>query len=145
MSYFFLEIVFRNNSGYFSKLLRTSSNLTNQQIQSFYEKFCRINNCKIEAVKDAVSNNQPFDIYMSDCNYYESKALLYAEEYGILSYKVKGNIMIYNQNYNEGGEVFVNGRWILRACTYQRLLNLDSGNTETKKLKRLQKDGWDNV
>lgn len=143
MSFSFLEVVFKTNSGYASRLLRTKSSLTNQQVQSFYSKFCKFNNCRVEAVKDATNNNLQVDIYMSDCNYYESKALIYAEEYGIISYKVKDNIMIYNQNYSE--DEFIRGKWTSKPCTYQRLLNLDSGNTDTRKLQRLQKDGWDNV
>ena len=68
---------------------------------------------------------------------YESAAVFYAEKWGILSYKVKGNKMIFNQNYKE--DCFG------RCATYQRIFNLDTKVTETKKLQRLQKDGWHNV
>lgn len=68
---------------------------------------------------------------------YESAAVFYAEKWGILSYKVKGNKMIFNQNYKE--DCFGH------CATYQRIFNLDTKVTETKKLQRLQKDGWQNV
>lgn len=74
---------------------------------------------------------------------YDDKALKYAEHYGIITYRVKGNTMIYNQNYNN--TEFINGRWVSKPCTYQTIVNLDTGNELRNKLKRLQKDGWDNV
>lgn len=35
---------------------------------------------------------------MTKREYYEQKALEYAEHYGILTYRIKGSFMIYNQN-----------------------------------------------
>lgn len=73
---------------------------------------------------------------------YEQKARFYAEKWGILSYRVKGNLMIFNQNYHS--KEFL-GKWVDKPCTYQRVLNLDTNETTSKKLQRLQKDGWNNV
>lgn len=39
---------------------------------------------------------------------YDELALRYAEHYGILTYKVSGNLMIYNQNYQNNE--FIGGR-----------------------------------
>lgn len=74
---------------------------------------------------------------------YEQKALQYAEHYGIITYKVTGNTMIYNQNYRNSE--CINGKWRDNPCTYQRRINLDTMETTTIKLKRLNKNGWDNV
>ena len=68
---------------------------------------------------------------------YELKAQFYAEKWGILSYRVKGNLMIYNQNYRE--DCFGN------YATFQRIVNLDTNTTTTKKLQKRFKDGWNNV
>lgn len=68
---------------------------------------------------------------------YELKAQFYAEKWGILSYRVKGNLMIYNQNYRE--DCFGN------YATYQRIVNLDTNTTTIKKLQKRFKDGWNNV
>lgn len=80
---------------------------------------------------------------MASTEYYEAKALAHAERYGILEYRVKKNIMIYNQNYKN--TEYINGKWRDTPCTYQRIVNLDTGEISTKKLQRLQKDGWHNV
>lgn len=76
-------------------------------------------------------------------NYYEDRALAYAERYGIITYRVKGNTMIFNQNYRNS-EV-INGKWMSKPCTYQEVVNLDTMKSTRRKLGRLQKDGWDNV
>jgi hypothetical protein len=80
---------------------------------------------------------------MTKREYYEQKALEYAEHYGILTYSIKGNLMIYNQNYNNNE--FIGGKWTKNPCTYQRTINLDTGEESSKRLQRLQKNGWDNV
>lgn len=74
---------------------------------------------------------------------YNNKALQYAEHYGIITYRVKGKYMIYNQNYNNSE--FVNGKWTKNPCTYQRTINLETGEESSRKLGRMQKNGWDNV
>lgn len=73
---------------------------------------------------------------------YEKLASIYAEKFGIVSYRVKGKYMIYNQNYNNSEYL---GKWVRNPCTYQRKVNLDTGEVESKKLQRVQKDGWYNV
>lgn len=80
---------------------------------------------------------------MNKKDYYNNKALGYAEHYGILTYRIKDNLMIYNQNYNN--TEFVGNKWVKNPCTYQRTINLDTGEETSKKLHRLQKDGWNNV
>lgn len=74
---------------------------------------------------------------------YNNLALLHAEKYGIITYKVKNFYMIYNQNYYN--KEFFNGKWTSKPCTYQRIVDLRTNTIQSKKLKRLQKDGWDNV
>lgn len=74
---------------------------------------------------------------------YELLARQYAEKYGIVTYKVSSNCMIYNQNYKN---TEYNGkRYVSKPCTYRRTVNLDTGVTTTEKLQRLVKNGWDNV
>ena len=80
---------------------------------------------------------------MANKDRYEHLALEYAEKFGIISYKVIGNKMRFNQNYHN--KEFICGKWINNPCTYQRILNLDTMQIDTIKLKRLQKDGWNNV
>lgn len=80
---------------------------------------------------------------MNKKEYYEQKALEYAEYYGILTYKVKGSFMIYNQNRRN--KEFLGGKWVENPCTYQIKVNLDTMQTTVLQLRRLQKDGWDNV
>jgi ribosomal protein L16 Arg81 hydroxylase len=74
---------------------------------------------------------------------YNEKALRYAEEHGIITYRVKGNRLIYNQNYKN--TQFINGKWRDNPCTYQRVINLDNGQESSRRLSRIQKDGWNNV
>ena len=73
---------------------------------------------------------------------YNQIALMYAQQFGILDYKVKGKYMIFNQNYIN--REFV-GTWISKPCTYQRKVNLDTLKTETIKLKRTNRNGWNNT
>lgn len=142
-----VEVVFRLNKGCMSRLLRSKAPLTTQQVKSFYTKFCRFNNCNFDLVVNvtniSLAKNLVIDTYTGAGDYYTSKALLYAESYGIVSYKVKGNLLIYNQNYSN--KECIGGSWVENPCTYQRTVDLDSGEVITKKLQRLQKDGWDNV
>lgn len=51
--------------------------------------------------------------------------------------------MIYNQNRRN--KEFIGGKWVENPCTYQIKVNLDTMQTAALKLKRLRKDGWDNV
>lgn len=73
---------------------------------------------------------------------YNQIALEYAEKYGIITYKVKDNYMIYNQNYKNSEFI---GKWVEKPYTMQRKVNLETMQTDSIKLKRVQKDGWDNV
>lgn len=68
--------------------------------------------------------------YMSN---YELVAQQFAEKYGILEYKVKGNLMVYNVSYPA---YLSNPRY-----TIQHTVNLDTGREETKQLKRFDSKG----
>ena len=74
---------------------------------------------------------------------YEFLARQYAEKFGIVTYKVKGNLLIYNQNYSN--VEFIGGRYVSNPCTYQRTINLDTNEVSSVRLQRLNKNGWDNV
>lgn len=69
---------------------------------------------------------------MSKKEYYINKALKYAEYYGIITYRVKGSFMIYNQNRRN--KEFIGGKWTENPCTYQIRVNLDTMQTEALKL-----------
>ena len=69
--------------------------------------------------------------------YYEERALRWAEQYGIIEYKVQGNKMIYVQTYGGGYE---------KPYTMKSTINLDTMTTESRiKLKRLNRKGYYNV
>lgn len=74
---------------------------------------------------------------------YNNIALAYAERYGIITYKLKGKIMEYNQNYKNNE--FINGAWRSKCFTIKRFINLETGDIASKRLSRLVADGWDNV
>lgn len=80
---------------------------------------------------------------MTNKERYEQLAIEYAEKYGIISYRIIGNKMKFNQNYYN--KEFIKGKWRNNPCTYQRVLDLDTMQLNTIKLKRLQKDGWNNI
>ena len=73
---------------------------------------------------------------------YKQRALEYAEKYGIITYKVIGNKMIYNVNFYNSEFI---GKGVRKPCTVQIAVNLDTMEVTSKQLKRLQKNGWDNV
>lgn len=64
---------------------------------------------------------------------YEMIALHFAEQYGIINYKVKGNQMIYNVSYPA---YLSNPRY-----TIQHIVNLDTLKEQTKRLKRFDSNG----
>lgn len=64
---------------------------------------------------------------------YESRALSYAERYGIIEYKVIKNIMRFNVSYPA---YLGNPRY-----TVQHEINLDTGKETTKRLKRFDSKG----
>lgn len=68
---------------------------------------------------------------------YAQKAICWAERYGIVKYRVKGNKMIYNRSY----PAYLNEP----AYTIQHTVNLDTMTEEhTKRLKRLDREGFYN-
>ena len=73
---------------------------------------------------------------------YEQKALDYANKYGIITYKVVGNKMIYNVNFYNSE---FKGKWVRHPCTVQRTVNLDTFEVTSKQLQRVQKNGWNNI
>lgn len=133
-----IEVVFKSKDGRstFSRILRSSNILTNSQVERYYAKFCKLNACKIDFITNVTNKNLQFDDYLSNGDFYEHKAIVHAECYGILEYKIRGGIMVYNQNYTEAPGVYV---------TYQREVDLYTGKVNTIKLQRLQKNGWKNV
>lgn len=54
-------------------------------------------------------------------SYYEQKALLYAEKYGIITYDVKDNFMIWVEEFPIEG-------------SYRYILNLDTMKTKSEKI-----------
>lgn len=60
-------------------------------------------------------------------NNYEDKAILYAEKYGIIEFKVKGNEMIYYTSFP------------LERMTYKAVVNLDEMKEKRTPLKRYYK------
>ena len=69
---------------------------------------------------------------------YEYQARFWAETYGIINYKVKGNKMIYNKSYR----AYLSNP----AYTVQHTVNLDTMKEEpTRILKRVVKDGFQNT
>lgn len=64
---------------------------------------------------------------------YELLARMYAERYGIVNYRVKGNTIIYNVSYSA---YLSNPRY-----TIQHTVNLDNNSHTSKQLKRYDKQG----
>lgn len=74
---------------------------------------------------------------------YEDKAVVYAESYGIVTYHLENNLLIYYQNYREP-EV-INHRIIDNVATYKRIVDLNTYATISERMKELVAEGWDNV
>lgn len=55
---------------------------------------------------------------------YEQKAVLYAEKYGIVSYKVEGNEMIYFEEATESVEQIAVYKAVVNLDTMRELRNL---------------------
>lgn len=68
---------------------------------------------------------------------YNELAIHFAEKYGIVEYRVKGNLMIYNKSYPA---YLSNPRYTVQHC-----INLDTGKDTTKRLKRFDKNGYLNT
>ena len=67
----------------------------------------------------------------------EQKALLYAEKYGILDYKIKGNRMIYYANYPE--------HLSEPRKTYKVTVRLDTMKEERQRLTKWRAEGNANL
>lgn len=116
----------------------------------YYKKYCKVHNLKISScspldvtLAEIYSKDTPIDTYSYRDDFYSCKALGYAEKMGIIVYRVRGNRLIYNQNYYN--REFICSKWRTHPCTYQRVVDLDTGYVESIRLKKLQKDGWSNV
>lgn len=70
---------------------------------------------------------------MIKSEYYKSRAIEYAEEYGIIEYRIKGNTMIYNVSYPK----YLNQP----RYTIQHIVNLDNFTSTTKTLQRYDSRG----
>ena len=68
--------------------------------------------------------------------YYQYKACQWAEQYGVVNYKVKGSKMIYNVSY----PAYLNNP----AHTYQHIIDLNTMKETVTKLGRLDKSGFVN-
>ena len=84
----------------------------------------------------SVVSVQQIRVWCVNMNYSEL-ALAYAEQYGIITYKVVGHNMIYNKTYR----AYLNQP----AYTIQHTVDLRTGMSTTKKLGRVMRDGYDNV
>lgn len=73
---------------------------------------------------------------------YQDKALMYAERYGIIDYRVEGKYIIWNQNYTNSE--FMGGKWMNKPFTIQAKVNLDNYKMQSRKLQKLQRNGWNN-
>ena len=131
-------------------LLKREDNYIKDLASKYYAKYCRIHKLKVNKCSllnqeqlSRYSKDTPVDRHSYANDFYHYKATMYVEKYGIVSYKIIDKHIVYNQNYYN--KEFIKGKWINRPCTYQRIVDLDTGKTESKQLKRLQKDGWNNV
>jgi len=68
---------------------------------------------------------------------YKDIALRYAEQYGIVDYQVKGNLMTYLKSYPAAGYE--------PHRTYKHTVNLDTGKSTVVQLKRFNKKGFFNT
>ena len=61
-------------------------------------------------------------------NEYDQRALRYAERYGIVTYRIRGNEMTYTETFNVEG------------CTYDVSVNLDTMREKRTKRKKKRKN-----
>ena len=148
----YLEITFTEGHYTRSRILKTDKELTEKQVKVYYQEFCKANKMWInyvtpwgdEILQWVKRENVPVDIYSINRMYsYNAKATEYAEKYGIITYKLQNNYMIFYQNYYN--KECLGGKWVNKPCTYKRIVDLDTLNVESVQLKRLQKSGWDNI
>lgn len=74
---------------------------------------------------------------------YRLRAQQYAERFGIIKYHVSGNKMVYYDNHREVERVGNTFKKV--AYTMKRIVNLDTGAETSQRLRRLNKEGWQNV
>ncbi len=79
---------------------------------------------------------------MNERVYYEARAEQYATHFGIISYSVKDNLMIYYKNHEEG-DLLPNGR--RKVHCYKHTVNLDNMQSTVERSKRVYKVGWLNA
>lgn len=139
-------VVFKaKNESTVNRCLESLDTLQERDIKRFYHKLCAKENLKLagyERVAMPMSEDLT-DSYDTYSEFYEKRARRYAEYYGIINYKVRGNIMIFNQNY--GQKEVASGTWVGKPVTYRREVELYTYNVRSTKLDRLQRNGWDNV
>ena len=149
----YIDVSFSDGYATRSRILnineKYSTSINKEKVEKYYSKYCRINKLKVFSIthlndKQAkrYSVDSPVDIYSDNTDFYTQKALEYAEKYGIITYKVDGKYLIYNQNYNANE---FKGKWTRKPHTMQRRVDLDTMAVESRKLDRVQKNGWDNV
>lgn len=156
----YLEITFTDSEelGVTSRILQIETKLSKEQIINFYRSYCKKEGLHIFGIcshteeeikrwnkREKLSIDTYKDVNSNTVKSvdYTHKATEYAEKYGIVTYKVVGKYMIFYQNY--ANKEYVNGKWIDKACTFKRTIDLDILKVESVQLKRVQKQGWDNV
>lgn len=65
----------------------------------------------------------------------EQKAISFCEKYGIIDYKIQGNLLIYYRNNAVAQGIY---------RTYKHTVNLDTMQESVKELKKLNKKGFIN-
>lgn len=144
MNYYGLVFKAKNGSTV-KRCLESLDTLQERDIKRFYHKLCAKENLKLAGCErmSMPMSEELTDSYDTYSEFYEKRARRYAEYYGIITYKVRGNLMIFNQNYNQNE---VNGgTWVEKPVTYRREVELYTYNVRSTKLDRLQRNGWDNV
>lgn len=74
---------------------------------------------------------------------YRLRAQRYAERYGIIKYHVLGSKMVFYDNHREVERVGDTFKKV--SYTMKRTVNLETGAETSQRLKRLNKEGWQNV
>lgn len=69
---------------------------------------------------------------------YEQKAILFCEKYGIIKYRVNKNMLVFYKNHPVDC-------MYTKYYTVRHVVNLDTMNESTTILKKLNKEGFQNV
>lgn len=152
----FFEVTFTDGFGSMSRILEIRNTQINTIVdikkvaEVYYKEYCKVHKLKVyscspldDVLAERYSKDTPVDKHSYIDDFYSQKAFDYVGKYGVLTYRINGKYLIYNQNYYN--REFIGNRWRTNPCTYQRIVNLDTDEVETRRLKKLQKTGWNNV